>query len=296
MDIRTFRYFESVARNQQFTLASEELHISQPSLSNSIKSLEREVGCKLFERSTRKVNLTESGQVLYKHACKLLNQFDNVFKEMEDVRNIGAGKLNLGMIESFRYLIPEIISQFKDTYPSISINIREMSPNEIEYSLNNYDIHLGITSNCNKNNEIEYIPIFNEKLVLITPLDHHLIHLSSIDISELKNEILIHSLTGYKVRESIIMACKDAGFIPKVDYETESLETARGLVEIGLGVSVVPESYLKLNPSKKIKIIYLKNHLPNRTVYISYQYQRYLPPAFFDFISIANLFSNERIS
>ncbi len=93
MDIRILRYFVTVARNKQFTVAAEELHISQPSLSNSIKQLEQTLGCKLFERSTRKLALTEQGQVLYQHACKLLNEFDHIIKEMEDVKKYRFWKI-----------------------------------------------------------------------------------------------------------------------------------------------------------------------------------------------------------
>ncbi len=126
----------------------------------------------------------------------------------------------------------------------MDIKIIEMSPNEIENSLKNYEIHIGVTSIFNKDNENEmnYIPIFEERLILITPLEHRLENFSSIDISELQNETLIHSLTGYNVRESLIEAYQKIEYIPRINYETESLETARVLVESGLGVSVVPEA------------------------------------------------------
>lgn len=286
MDIRSFKYFESVVRNKQFTRAAEELHISQPSLSNSIKLLEEKVGCVLFDRSTRNLSLTEPGQVLFKHVCEILEKHEKIQKEMKDVKNVGAGTLKIGMIESFRYWLPQIIKQFKEAYPAISIKIREMSPGEIETALKNYDIHLGITSSTSEKDSFNYLSIFKERLVLITSTDHRFKHRKSLAISELKNEVFIHSLSGFEVRQTLIDACLAAGFNPEVNYETESLETARSLVEIGLGVSVIPENFLKLNPSKKINLIHLKSGLPDRVVYIAYDNQRYLPPAIHDFMSI----------
>lgn len=295
MDIRSFKYFDSVVRNKQFTLAAEELHISQPSLSNAIKLLEQHVGCKLLDRSTRNLSLTESGQVFYKSVLEILERYEKVNKEMKDVKNVGAGILKIGMIESFRYWLPQIIKQFKVKYPMISIKIREMSPMEIEVALKNYDIHLGITSSIGNNHSFNYLPIFEERLVLITPTNHRFHNRKTVSIPELKDEVFIHSLSGFEVRQSLVDACLVAGFNPEVDYETESLETARSLVEIGLGISVIPENFLKLNPSKKICLIHLKSDIPNRVIYIAYDTQRYLPPAVHDFVILARNVSKENL-
>lgn len=287
MDIRTLKYFETIVKHRQFTLAAKELHISQPSLSNAIKALEQELGCKLFERSTKKLTLTEPGQILYRHACEVLTHFENIHKEMNDAKSMGVGTVSIGMIESYRYFIAPIIYRFKQMYPKIRIKIREMGPEEMEHSLKNYDIHIGITSNANEECEFEYNPIFREKYVLITPIHHPFEHLSSVDMTDLKNEMFIHSLEGFEVRKTITKACQEAGFTPAYEYEAESLETARSLVEAGLGLSVVPESFMALYPSKKVNLVYLNNRLPERTVYFVYQPQRYLLPAIKDFMKIA---------
>ena len=184
MDIRNLKYFVSVVENKQFTRAAKELHISQPSLSNAIKLLEKEIEVKLFERSTKGLVLSEPGQILYKHAVEILNLFDYIKKEMSDAKNIGAGIINIGMIESYRYLIAPLIYQFKKIYPSIRIKIREMGPEEIENALKNYDIHIGITSTLKEDNDCTYIPLFKEKYVLITPADHRLKYLKHINISD----------------------------------------------------------------------------------------------------------------
>ncbi|MBO1003197.1 LysR family transcriptional regulator [Pseudogracilibacillus auburnensis] len=287
MDIRLLIYFKTIVKHRQFTRAAEELHISQPSLSNAIKGLEQELGCKLFERSTKKLILTEPGQILYRHACKVLVHFENIHKEMSDAKNVGAGNISIGMIESYRYFIAPIINRFKKAYPNIHIKIREMGPKEIERSLKNYDIHIGITSKKNDEEEYDYKPIFQERYVLITPINHSFEPLSNIDITDLKNEMFIHSLEGFEVRNAINKTCQEAGFTPNFEYEAESLETARSLVEAGLGLSIVPESFMEHYPIKKVKLVYLNNHLPKRTVYFVYQSQRYLLPAIKDFMKIA---------
>lgn len=287
MDIRTLKYFQVVVKHKQFTRAAEELHISQPSLSNAIKALEKELDCILFERSTRKLILTEPGKILYRHACKILTYFGSIYKEMNDVKNEGAGNLNIGMIESYRYFITPIIYHFKKRYPNVRIKIHEMGPKEIEKALKSYDLHIGITSNINKENELKYEPIFQEKYVLITPTDHPFEHLSNnIDITGLRDEMIIHSLEGFEVRNTFMDVCQKAGFTPHYEYEVESLETARSMVEAGLGLAVVPENFITSNSSDKVKIIYLNNLLPERTVYFAYQSERYLLPAIEVFMEI----------
>lgn len=86
------------------------------------------------------------------------------------------------------------------------------------------------------------------------------------------------------------------GFELKIQYETESLETACNLVEVGVGVSVVPESYIKLNATKNVHSLYFTNHIPNRTIYINYMKDRYLPAAYQEFISIIKELSKENIT
>ncbi|KXH87027.1 LysR family transcriptional regulator [Sporosarcina sp. HYO08] len=295
MDIRSLKYFYAVAKSRQFTQAAKELHISQPSLSNTIKALEQEIGCQLFERSTKRLTLTEPGQILYKHADHMLTQFEKIFKEMNDVKNVGNGKMSIGMIESYRYFIAHMISLFKKEYPNVSMKVRELGPKDIEQYLKNYDIHLGITSIANHENGFEYIPIFQEEYVLITPLNHHFKNNSNINIIDLYEETFIHSLEGFEIRETFIKACQDAGFTPTIEFETQSLETARSLVENGLGISIIPERFLALNPSTKVNVVYIKNFLPKRTVYMVYQPDRYLSPAIHDFIKITSQFSKEVI-
>ncbi|GAA0610164.1 LysR family transcriptional regulator [Virgibacillus siamensis] len=284
MNIRDLRYFEAVARNKKFIAAAEELHISQPSLSNTIKRLEKTVGYKLFERSTKELFLTELGQVFNDHVYHLLSQFDNTVEELEHIKISGGGKLKIGIIESSRYFMPQIIKQFKQNYPEVGIQILEMSPVVIEEALENYDIHLGITTDIKSNQLLRYSPIVQEQLSLAIPKQHKFANLNSINVIDLKEEILIHSLSGFGIRKIIVEACNTAGFKPHILYETESLEMASSLVEVGIGVSVMPDSYLKSNPAKKIKIIRFKNNIYKRSIYIAYHSHRYLPSSFHDLI------------
>lgn len=292
MDIRDLRYFESVARNKKFVLASKELHITQPSLSNAIKKLEEEIGFKLFERSTKELSLTESGEVFLQHAERLLHQFDHIVAELGDIQAVGNGVLKIGAIESFDFWIPKIILHFKEKFPSMNIQVKKMNPLEIEQALANYRIHIGITSKKEINSLTTYIPILQDPLSVVVPKTHRFKQRESIDIIDLKGEKLIHSMLGYKIRETFVDSCIANGFEPKIQYETESLETACNFVENELGIAIIPHSYLKFRDSNNLHIIPM-SQLDKRTIHLAYQTERYLPQAIHYFIQLVQDVVNE---
>lgn len=290
-----FQYFAEVVKHKQITIAAEALHISQPALSKAIKTLETDVGFQLFERSTRKLKLTEPGEIFHNQVRVILREYNNMYKVIDDIHSIGTGTLNIGIIESFKYWIPDILKQFKQQYPEISVTIQVMGPKNIEDALKNYQIHLGVTSIVSKQNEklLNSLPLYKDNLVLITSTNHRLSRLKHVNITELKQEKLIHSFSGYMIRNSVIEACERAGFTPTIDYETEDLETAMGLVEAGLGVSVIPESYIKPKPSINLNVIKFSDELPKRNVYIVQHISRYLSPSTDEFVTILqNTFDN----
>ena len=285
MDIRQLRYFESVVRNKSLTKAAKELYISQPAMSIQIKALEQEFGGILFYRNTRKISVTELGQLLYRHACEILNQSRNIFKEMEDFKEIGSGELSIGVIESSTYMISKIILPFRDKYPDLFIKIKNMGAEEIDKALNNYDIHIGINSRKTESSNLTSIPLVHEEYVLITPPGHPLKHVDSIDMFELRNENIIQTEQGFYMKQIIQNACLTAGFELKGLYESGRLDTVRILVETGLGIAFVPETYLKYASTSQFNVVRLKNPTPKRTVYISYHSLRYLPTAIHEFMS-----------
>lgn len=281
MDIRQLKYFESIARHQNFTKAAEELYISQPSLSNMIKKMERDFGFKLIERSTREVLLTEMGEVLYEHAKKILGMYTNTLKEMDEIKNIGKGEVHIGIIESSRFWLPSIINSFSNEYPNVKINFRNIiRPNEIIEALKSYDIHFAITVNEIQDPVLTCYPIFNEKFVLLTNKEHHLSDKTTIDLIEIQNENFIQYPTEYQIQQVFLQACKQTNFTPRGMYVVDDLELACSLVEFNLGVTVVPESYLKFSPQRlsKLHIVQISNPTPTRKVYISLIKNRYLPP------------------
>ncbi|MCM3342080.1 LysR family transcriptional regulator [Paenibacillus sp. MER TA 81-3] len=280
MDIKQLHYFVTVADQLSYSKAAQKLHISQPSLSNAIKNLEREVGSPLLERSTRKIELTDAGNVLYQKSIRLLSQMNILKKEMEEVKQTGSGELVIGMIESVRQWVPKVIREYQGRFPSIHIKLMEvLSRKSVVDSLRKYHTHLIITNQCIHEDDIESLPLYKEKLVLVLHRDHALSQKESIIFKELEREPFIISMEGFQTREDILEAFALEQAFPNIKFEIERFETALTLVGENLGVAIIPENYL-VEP-KDVSIVRKTMDSPalERTVYLTFMKNRYLAPA-----------------
>ncbi|WP_026010908.1 LysR family transcriptional regulator [Paenibacillus sp. OSY-SE] len=280
MDIKQLHYFVTVADQLSYSKAAQKLHISQPSLSNAIKNLEHEVGSPLFERSTRKIELTDAGSVLYEKSIRLLSQMNILKKEMEEVKLTGRGELVIGMIESVRQWVPQVIREYQGRFPSIHIKLFEvLSRKAVVDSLRKYHTHLIITNQCIHEDDIESLPLYKEKLVLVLHRDHSLSEKETITFEELAREPFIISMEGFQTREDILNAFALEQVSPNIKFEIERFETALTLVRENLGLAIIPENYL-VEP-KDVSIVHKTLDSPalERTVYMMFMKNRYLAPA-----------------
>ncbi|HEY4553921.1 MAG TPA: LysR family transcriptional regulator [Bacillaceae bacterium] len=280
MELKQLLYFVTIADQASYSKAAQKLHISQPSLSNSIKNLEREVGSPLLERSTRKVELTDAGKILYEKAVLLLSQMDKVKKEMQEVRLTGSGELVIGMIESVKRWMPQVIRSYVARFPSVHIKLIEvLSGKAVVESLRKYNTHAIITNQLIHEEDIESIPLYKEKLVLVLHRDHRLAGKEAVALEELSNEPFIISTEGFQTREDILHAFHIEHLTPNIKLEIERFETALALVKENLGVTIIPENYLMGQAYETIIKKTVESPALERTVYLTYLKNRYLAPA-----------------
>ncbi|NKI19735.1 LysR family transcriptional regulator [Paenibacillus dendritiformis] len=285
MDIKQLYYFVTVADQLSYSKAAQKLHISQPSLSNAIKNLEQEVGSPLLERSTRKIELTDAGKVLYAKSLQLLSHMNILKKEMQEVRLTGSGELIIGMIESVRHWVPKVIREYQGRYPSMRIKLIEvLSRKAVIDSLRKYHTHLIITNQCIEEEDIESLPLYKEKLVLVLHRDHPLSAKESIAFTDLAEEPFIISMEGFQTREDILEAFALEHTSPNIQFEIERFETALTLVRENLGVAIIPENYLVEPKDDSIVRKTMDSPALERTVYLTYMKNRYLAPAVQSFL------------
>lgn len=291
MDHRLLLYFTTLIDKGTFTKAAKALHISQPSLSSAIKKLEDNMSLTLIERSTRKISLTKEGEILYKEAKKLLNHFKYVKKEMIRLKNEGPLELKIGLIESVKFWLPKVIASYRESNPNVHIKLLEvLGLKQVETALQNYKIHLAITNQYFENDEILTVPIYKENLVALLPKGHHLEHVKNISINDLEDEEFIICQEGFQTRQDILNAFRKSGINPNIHFEIERFETACSLVEERLGITIVPENYIKSINHSTFSIKTVTNTNLSRTVYIACMKNRYLPPVVEHFINTTKIF------
>lgn len=295
MEFRQMTYFVTVVDEGSFTRAAEKLHISQPSLSTSIRNLEQRLGLRLLDRHTRRMDLTIEGKILYEEAKKLMAHFNHIKREMERLEKQGPLELSIGLIESAEFWVPNVLSKFKQTYSEVQIRLLEvLSLKGVKQSLNDFRIHLAITNQYIDDDTIQTIPIYNETLVALLPPNHPLKHKNGINIKDLATENFIISKEGFQTRQDILEAFQRKGLQPNIQFEIERFETACSLVENELGVTVVPKNYVKYSNKHTYHIKEINDSSISRTVYLAFVKNRYLPPIIQKFmVYVQEFFENE---
>ncbi|WP_010531427.1 LysR family transcriptional regulator [Lentibacillus jeotgali] len=291
MDLRQLKYFITLVDEQTYTRAASTLHISQPSLSAAIKKLEQEVGLILIDRSKRQLQISKEGQILYLESRKLLHHYEHVSFEMDRLKQQGPLELSIGLIESSMFFIPDILSHFKREYHDVRISLLEtLSLTDVMKALNSFDIHLAITNQYIYQEDIETIPIYEENLVALIPPGHRLNRKDTVQIHDLEGENFIVCKEGFQTRQDILNAFSKSGVKPNIQFEIEWFETGCSLVEDGLGITVIPENYVRYSKQTDCAIKKIDSDSISRIVYLAYDKNRYQPPIVMRFIELIKQF------
>ena len=251
MNINQMKYVIVLAEEKSFTKAAKKLFISQPSLSKSIKLLEDELATELFERNPLK--LTYSGEIFIEKAKNILKDIENTKVQISDITNNSKSHLRVG-VPSHRcyYFIPKILKKLQNEFPNCSVVIEEYPTNILKKMIEEDKIDLFIgTERPNSKNYVK-THIYNEEIYLVYPNSWG-INCTKDEVSlstfEQRNFILFEeSLTlGYLIRK----LCSENGVKIHSNIECHNAETVYSMIGEGLGVSILPELYMKFLPKHK---------------------------------------------
>lgn len=257
------KYFLAAVQYMNFSLAAEELCISQPSLSKHIQSLENEIGVSLFNRERRSVSLTPAGVEFLKHAKALEKTYNKMFQSMKDFSPRNKQKITLASIPVMRiYDLTEVIADFKKSNPEVSVDIIEENERYVSRLLKNYKADIGYSDLIStKDTDFIVFPLSKDELVLIVSKENRFADKTTIRLSEAAEEEFLF-LSSYTAASSFaIEQCSKAGFTPKRACARESnmqLETIIGLVSRGFGVSLLPMKAAEYYSNPDLRIIRLE--------------------------------------
>lgn len=266
MNTKQLEYFIAVAESLSFTKTAKKFFISQTAITQQIKSLENQLGVKLFNRTNRHVELTPSGEVFVHEAKAIISRTKLAFKKAQ-LASIGiSGTLNIGFVPNLEKTnFPEIIRGFHEKYPNIFLSFIRDNPGKLFESILNGNIDVAFIANfgLEKYKDIEYKKFCKYPLVAVLSPSHPLASKLNIDESDLKDESFIFTSSytdEYVEAEAILKDFLDCGFMPKILYHPDNMETALLMASVNMGVTILP-SYAAngLRNSGQYAIIPLKN-------------------------------------
>lgn len=262
MNIESLKYFLSVEKYNSFSLAAEELCISQSSLSKHIKKLETELNCVLFERCTRHVNLTDAGITLKKYALTIVTNYDGLLIDINKFTS-SCPKLSIGYIPVInQYNIANLIGNFKNKVTDLQLNFHEGEHADILNLLLSQKIDFAFLRSDTLNySNLDITPLAQDELVLIVSKSHPLSKKKYVSISELSNEYFISLGRNSGVYDFFVSECNKASFEPNVVCFNSRIENIIGLVSAGMGISPLMRKTVECFDKKDISIVLLKEKI-----------------------------------
>jgi DNA-binding transcriptional LysR family regulator len=277
MELRYLRYFVAVAEELNFTAAAHRLRLSQPSLSQQIRDLERELDTPLFLRTSRQVELTTAGRAFLKHAQNILLQTEQA---AEQARVIGAGQigsLDIGTTGSVLLgPLSSLIAKFIERFPQVALRIHEMAPQSQEEALHTRRLDICFLRRPADDPEVISEPAWQERVGVALPEGHPLAQQNEIALIELQHEKHVSlRLSDSRFARYLRDTCIEAGFLPNISQQVVEAYSLTSLVAAGLGVALVPECinnlarrgvvYRRLaepGPTADVRMIYRADHSP----------------------------------
>lgn len=270
MNLTELIYFNEVASTSHFTKAAENLNVSQPALSRTIKSLENKLDVPLFVKRGRNVTLSNYGEVLYKHSSSILNELKSINLELNDLKEETTNTISI-LVNSASSQMKNLLVDFQKKYKNINIKVTQLDKTEYEKRKKDFDLIIRSDSFFNPSNNQECL--LEEQLMLTIPKDNKLSKKKYIDLSEIANENLISLSLNKDLREINDYYCKIAGFTPKYCFENNSPSVIKDYITTGLGFAIIPSvTWKEIIPNDKINVVKILN--PNCKRYVILEWDK----------------------
>jgi DNA-binding transcriptional LysR family regulator len=240
LDTRQLRAFVTLARRGSFTMAAKELHLSQSAVSHSMKALETDLGCRLFDRMSKKVFLTHAGEQLLQHADKILFEMSAARDAINQLGKWGRGRLRVGAsTTACQYILPEVLSDFKRSYPEAIILVEPGDTREALQLVRNNEIDLALVLEHNHDDDFDFTPLFTDEMQFVMAPSHPWAKAGRVERDRIptqhyvlynKNSFTFELVEKYFAEEDMVL---------NTVMEFGSMEAIKELVKLGLGVSIL---------------------------------------------------------
>lgn len=278
MNLNLFKTYVKVVETRNLSKTAEEFGLSQPAVTKQIQALEDVYGVLLLERSGRHLKTTEAGETLYNCAREIIKAVNKTAKAMEEISESRKGSLYLGASNiPGEYLLPQVIKNFKEKYPNVSISLNIADTEKVFAQLAERELDVGIVGGWINNRKVEGFQWLEDELVVVLPENHKLARRNELNLVDLLDEKWIFREKGSGTRKAVedLLVAHDIKLEElNVYIEVGSTEAVLASVEAGMGISIVSRWAVKKVNSRKISSVKIKDPLVKRYFYVIYPRQK----------------------
>ncbi len=284
MDLKQLEIFVAVAKYQSFSKAAKELFLTQPTISAHIQNLEKELGTVLINRNNKIITLTRPGEILFEHAIYILNNCKRAVYDIKEYEGKIEGLIDIACSSiPETYLLPDFLKSFLNEYPNVRFNISHYDSKYAISEILNERISFGLVGSKINNDQVEYIDLIDDELVLITPCDLIVDNDDGfVSLDTLSKLNFIMRKEGSGTQNLVVNKLKENSFninqLNTIAY-IESNEAIKEMVRLGLGVSFVSYNsaidYITLN---KVNFFRVKDIVFDRKFYFIYSKKKTFTP------------------
>ncbi|MES2979754.1 MAG: LysR substrate-binding domain-containing protein [Pseudomonadota bacterium] len=257
--------FLAVAENSSFRKAAEQTHLSLPAVSMQIKQLEEQLGLALFQRTTRKVDLTVAGEQLMISARKAMAELEGGLTQIRQAVNVLEGHISFACVPTVASTrLPRILLEFARKYPGISVRVRELTNDDLLEVVRRREVDFGIGPIPERKGELEFAPIFVDEYCALLPKGFRDGGRSGISLKELAKMPLLTLGTSSLFRHHLDSALKEHGLVAESNYEFTHVSTLIAMAEAGLGVAILPR--VGLPPKTRLKAVRVTGPVLSRSI------------------------------
>jgi LysR family hydrogen peroxide-inducible transcriptional activator len=275
MELHQLRYAVAIGETGNFTKAARRSSVSQPSLSQQIIKLEKELGHKLFHRLGHKAVPTEAGLVFLERAKRILLEVENTTKELGDSPSLGR-RITIGAIPTLApYLLPDLIARSRRRHPNLQVNVREDFKTHLVQAVLDGELDLAVVAMPVRDPRLNVEPLMQEPLLLVVGKAHPLANRYLVTGEDLADETFAMMGSSSTTTAQIRAFCGDHHFEPKIGFHCSQIATVKAFVALGAGISILPR--VSRSPEDKDSLVYipLADASPVREIVIIRHLQRF---------------------
>ncbi|MDF2484344.1 MAG: LysR family transcriptional regulator [Herbinix sp.] len=296
MELLQLKYFCEIAKQENITKAAGSLHVSQPSLSRTLSSLEAELGVSLFDRTGKYIRLNHHGRQYYEKIQEGLRLIDDAGLALKDSLNEPCGHINV-LVLAASNVVPDLFIHFYKAYPNITLNLKQQSTHNI---LQAGDFDFAISATPADYTGLTNIKLMTEDLVLAVHVNHPLAKEREIELIDAAPYNFVTYSVGPSIRTLSDSLWLQAGFKPKIILESDSPSTYKLFIQSQMGIALLPYQTQRSLFSPMVIPIRIKYPACNRVINLSYPKNHYINRAgqlFIDFCVdfFAKIASNNHI-